>query len=179
MAKGHILAHPTDRHLVIADENLECTTTTSEQGLLRSASGSLAVEELLASLRISAASFVSASSSSSNIDAAGEAADLEGRVLALVRSANDGGDEVSLYKHRAHGFIPKVPLKKDKVSEMVAPFWIQRFGIEPPIEAVEPKPEPPPLMVLRREQPQPSLIMALKKEQPRLPLMMALKIERL
>ena len=52
-----------------------------------------------------------------------------------MRSANDGSDEVGVYQQRAHGFIPKVPLRQggggssSSVSEMIAPLWIKRFGI--------------------------------------------------
>ena len=48
--------------------------------------------------------------------------------MALVRSANDGDDDVALYNQRAHGFIPKEPVSKVKVAEAVAPLWAKRFA---------------------------------------------------
>ena len=32
---------------------------------------------------------------------------------------------------RAHGFLPKTPIRRDKVNEIIAPFWLKRF---PPLE---------------------------------------------
>jgi hypothetical protein len=55
------------------------------------------------------------------------AVDKEKQVLALVRSANDGGDDVALYNQRAHGFIRKEPVGKVKVVETIAPLWKKRF----------------------------------------------------
>jgi hypothetical protein len=36
-----------------------------------------------------------------------------------------------MYCTRAHGFLPKAPIKRDKVHEMLAPLWLKRF---PPSE---------------------------------------------
>ena len=52
---------------------------------------------------------------------------LERRMLALIRSANDSSSDVALYKARAHGFLPKAPVKKGGVLEALAPQWLQRF----------------------------------------------------
>ena len=50
----------------------------------------------------------------------------EGRLLALVRSANDSSDDVRLYSNRAHGFLSKCPTELDWKSIMR--FWVGRFG---------------------------------------------------
>ena len=57
--------------------------------------------------------------------------DAERRILALVRSANDSTSDVSLYNIRCHGFLPKAPLRKEKINETLAPLWYKRF---PPSE---------------------------------------------
>jgi hypothetical protein len=49
------------------------------------------------------------------------------RMLALIRSVKDSNDDIALYKARAHGFIPKAPIQKDKVIEMIEPWWKHRF----------------------------------------------------
>jgi hypothetical protein len=51
----------------------------------------------------------------------------EKRVLALVRSANDSPEDLALYLSRAHGYMPKVPLRVMNVKEMVYPLWVKRF----------------------------------------------------
>ena len=51
----------------------------------------------------------------------------ESRMLALVRSANDSPDDLALYESRAHGYMPKVPLRGINVREMVSPLWKKRF----------------------------------------------------
>lgn len=55
----------------------------------------------------------------------------EKRIFALVRSANDSTSDVSLYNIRCHGFLPKAPLRKEKINETLAPLWYKRF---PPSE---------------------------------------------
>lgn len=92
--------HPNDKILIIADENLDMEGS-------QTVSGSLSTQQLLE-------------------DLGGD----RNRVLALVRSANDSKDDIDLYKSRTHGFIPKAPLKKDKVKEMIQPFWRERFGLD-------------------------------------------------
>lgn len=55
--------------------------------------------------------------------------DEEKRMLAVIRSANDSKEDVKLYSSRAHGYIPKAPvLKKEILLEIIAPWWIKRFG---------------------------------------------------
>jgi hypothetical protein len=56
---------------------------------------------------------------------------LEKRMFALVRSANDSSSDIAIYNARAHGFLPKAPVKRDKVVETLAPMWLKRF---PPSE---------------------------------------------
>ena len=51
----------------------------------------------------------------------------EMRVLALVRSANDSPQDLALYRSRAHGCMPKVPLRGMSVKETVSQFWNERF----------------------------------------------------
>ena len=51
----------------------------------------------------------------------------ESRILALVRSANDSTADVALYTERTHGFLPKAPMLKERVREIIAPLWAERF----------------------------------------------------
>jgi len=36
-------------------------------------------------------------------------------MIALVRSANDSSSDIAIYNKRAHGFLPKAPIKREKV----------------------------------------------------------------
>jgi hypothetical protein len=96
--------HPDDVILMIVDENLdiqeELVGTKHE-----SVSGSGAVAEMRRRLL----------------------PDQERRVLALIRSANDSASDVSIYNSRAHGYLPKSPIKRNKVLEVLAPLWLARF----------------------------------------------------
>ena len=56
---------------------------------------------------------------------------LERRMFALIRSANDSSSDMAIYNARAHGFLPKAPIKRDKIVETLAPLWLNRF---PPSE---------------------------------------------
>jgi len=49
------------------------------------------------------------------------------RLLTLIRSANDSSDDISQYKKRAHGFLPKTPIKRQKTLDVLAPLWAERF----------------------------------------------------
>ena len=49
--------------------------------------------------------------------------DQERRMLALVRSANDSSRDIAIYNSRAHGFLPKAPIQRQRVLEMLAPAW--------------------------------------------------------
>lgn len=55
----------------------------------------------------------------------------ERRLFALIRSANDSSSDLALYKTRAHAFLPKTVIKRDKMKETLAPLWLARF---PPSE---------------------------------------------
>lgn len=51
----------------------------------------------------------------------------ERRVFALIRSANDSAGDLATYLSRAHGFFPKAPMTRDRVREILAPLWAERF----------------------------------------------------
>lgn len=98
--------HQSDFVFIIVDENLDVTTHDAK---LETISGSVCVENIRKRLPVH----------------------LEKRMLALVRSANDSSSDVALYNTRAHGFLPKAPIKKGGVLEVLAPKWLNRF---PPSE---------------------------------------------
>jgi len=39
----------------------------------------------------------------------------------------DSSSDVAIYNSRAHGFLPKAPIKKGNVLETLAPLWIARY----------------------------------------------------
>lgn len=92
---------------VLIDENLDFGSSGEAQVLL---SGSLVMQDILRSLR----------------------ADQLCRVFALVRSANDSSDDVAQYMERAHGFFPKAPMQRERVREILAPLWAERFLTQTP-----------------------------------------------
>ena len=96
--------HPNDYFLMIIDENLDIQ---EDQDAVRqiTISGSRAISEMRSRL----------------------SSDQERRVLALIRSANDSASDVAIYNSRAHGFLPKAPIKKDSVREVLVPMWFKRF----------------------------------------------------
>ena len=54
--------------------------------------------------------------------------DQEKNLLFLMRSANDSASDVAIYNSRAHGYLPKTPLKGQKgIREILAPIWTQKF----------------------------------------------------
>jgi len=55
--------------------------------------------------------------------------ELERRMLAVVRSANDSLSDISMYCERAHGFLPKQPIRREKINEILAPIWLKRFPL--------------------------------------------------
>ncbi|KAL3938083.1 MAG: hypothetical protein SGBAC_006931 [Bacillariaceae sp.] len=59
---------------------------------------------------------------------------LEARMLGVVRSANDSSQDIATYLSRAHGFIPKAPVRTASVVEAIAPLWEQRFNFLPKLE---------------------------------------------
>ena len=97
-----IREHPNDNFLVIVDENLDILEGGAHQ---KTVSGSLLVKLLRERMN----------------------PDDEKRILALVRSANDSAEDVALYKSRAHGFLPKAPIQKDRILELIQPWWLDRF----------------------------------------------------
>ncbi|KAL7530443.1 hypothetical protein ACHAXR_005667 [Thalassiosira sp. AJA248-18] len=48
-------------------------------------------------------------------------------MLALVRSANDSMTDIAIFNKRAHGFLPKAPIRREKINEVIAPMWLKRF----------------------------------------------------
>lgn len=97
-----ILENSNDLFLIVADENLDVNV----DGKHWTISGSEALQKIIRKI----------------------GPVLEKNVLALVRSANDSSEDIAIYNSRAHGFLPKVPLKREKAQEMLAPLWVDRFG---------------------------------------------------
>jgi hypothetical protein len=97
--------HPESRILVLVDENLDYGGTNTEQAKMSMISGSLVMEKILKDF----------------------SPEQEQRILALVRSANDSAEDVAMYTSRTHGFIPKAPMHKERVREILAPQWTERF----------------------------------------------------
>lgn len=97
--------HPDDRFFIIADENLEMGDDAANHETI---SGSECIKQIRNALD----------------------PQQERRMLALVRSANDSPNDLALYKSRAHGYMPKVPLRGMSVRETVAPLWNARFPPE-------------------------------------------------
>lgn len=98
--------HPEDFVFLLVDENLDVVDDNSIRSTI---SGSLCVENIRKRIP----------------------AKLERRMFALVRSANDSSSDIAIYSTRAHGFLPKAPIKRDKVLDTLAPLWVGRF---PPSE---------------------------------------------
>jgi len=96
--------YPSDYILIIADENLD--VADEHHGSHKFLSGSLAIQEILNSLRIQRK---------------------DANVLALVRSANDSSTEIEHYVSRSHGFLPKAPLNKSSLESILGPIWLKRF----------------------------------------------------
>lgn len=51
----------------------------------------------------------------------------ESRILALVRSANDSSEDLAVYSARTHGYFPKSSVLRERVREILAPLWADRF----------------------------------------------------
>ena len=88
--------------LVLVDENLDFNQRDMEHVIL---SGSVIMKEILNSLPPKHQS----------------------RVFALIRSANDSTEDVALYMQRVHAFFPKAPMQRERVREILAPLWAERF----------------------------------------------------
>ncbi|GAX19500.1 hypothetical protein FisN_19Hh075 [Fistulifera solaris] len=94
--------YPDDRILILVDENLDFGKSNEKPHVM---SGSLLMQDILKLMSPTE----------------------EQHVLALVRSANDSAEETELYCARTHGFFPKGPLQRDRVREILAPLWADRF----------------------------------------------------
>ena len=44
-----------------------------------------------------------------------------------MRSANDSPVDISIYKQRTHGYLPKAMMRQDRTRETLAPLWQERF----------------------------------------------------
>jgi hypothetical protein len=86
----HIRENPEVYYLLVTDENLYMVDDSTHH---RTVSGSELIHKKL------------------RRDLGEE---LEGRILALVRSANDSSGDLTVYLSRAHGFLPRLPLRKIK-----------------------------------------------------------------
>ena len=93
--------HMGDYILLIADENLDINDEAAKHVTI---SGSQLVENIRMRLL----------------------PEQEKRLVALIRSANDSISDVAIYNSRAHGFLPKAPIKKGNVLETLAPLWLAR-----------------------------------------------------
>ena len=100
---NHLEQYPNDYVVLIADENLDVTEDSMAKHT--TVSGSKCIENIRRRLL----------------------PDQERRMLALVRSANDSSRDIAIYNSRAHGFLPKAPIKRQRVLEMLAPAWEKRF----------------------------------------------------
>jgi len=114
-AMSFVDEHPDDYVLMIVDENLDVQeeyVVTSQATV----SGSGAVAEIRGRLL----------------------PDQERRLLALIRSANDSASDVAIYNSRAHGYLPKTPVKQNLVLEVLAPLWLARFPRFEPSKRLSP-----------------------------------------
>ncbi|KAL7530444.1 hypothetical protein ACHAXR_005668 [Thalassiosira sp. AJA248-18] len=92
-----------DEIMGFLDENLDVVVDESSEHM--TISGSLCVENIRKRLP----------------------AETERRMLALIRSANDSSSDIAIYNQRAHGFLPKAPIKPVNVLPHLAPLWQKRF----------------------------------------------------
>jgi len=99
--------HRDDYVLMIVDENLDVVDESKNESVF--VSGSQCVDNIRKRLPV----------------------ELERRMLALVRSANDSSTDIAIFNERAHGFLPKAPIRRERVIETLAPLWMKRF---PPSE---------------------------------------------
>ncbi len=97
--------HKGEHVLLIADENLDVMDEASKHTTI---SGSQLVENIRLRLL----------------------PEQEILLVALIRSANDSSSDVAIYNSRAHGFLPKAPIKKANILETLAPLWMARYPQE-------------------------------------------------
>ena len=101
---GLLESHPNSKILCIVDENLDYGGKNADEVVVMS--GSKTLKDLLTAL--------------SRED--------ERRILALVRSANDSASDLAMYLSRSHGFFPKAPMNRERVREIIAPMWTDRYN---------------------------------------------------
>ena len=94
--------NPLDKFILIVDEDLDIIESGRHQ---RTVSGSKCLEILRKEMKFEDSR----------------------RMLCLIRSVHGTIEDIAIYKACAHGFIPKVPIQKDKVLEMIEPWWRARF----------------------------------------------------
>lgn len=110
-------SHPTGRFFIVADENFEIADSSIHEQI----SGSECIQLIRKSLT----------------------PEQEMRVLALVRSANDSPQDLASFNLKAHGVMPKAPMRGTSVRETVYRFWRQRFSDEegeisiPPFSSID------------------------------------------
>lgn len=98
-----MLQYPDAKFLLIVDENLDIEDGGAKHV---SISGSRTIEQLRRDLDPST----------------------ERRMLALIRSANDSASDLDSYASRAHGYLLKEPIRRDRILGMIEPFWMARFN---------------------------------------------------
>jgi hypothetical protein len=102
---GLLTEFPNSKLLILMDENLDFKNTAGGDNI--ALSGSVIMQGILESLSPAQQS----------------------RILALVRSANDSTADVAMYTERTHGFLPKAPMLRERVREIIAPLWAERFHV--------------------------------------------------
>jgi signal transduction histidine kinase len=103
---GKVDNHPNDYFLLVVDENLDIDIDDLHVNQT-TISGSMLIQNIRHRVL----------------------AEQERQMLAVVRSANDSTHDIAIYNSRAHGFMPKAPLKKESVLEVLAPLWESRFSV--------------------------------------------------
>mmetsp|Transcript_53516 Transcript_53516/g.62515 ORF Transcript_53516/g.62515 Transcript_53516/m.62515 type:complete len:1327 (-) Transcript_53516:87-4067(-) len=99
--------HPDDYFLLVVDENLDVEEDEDTEFRDCTILGSLLVSSIRKRLL----------------------PDQERRILALIRSANDSANDIAIYNSRAHGYLPKSPIKGlVGVKEQLAPLWLSRYN---------------------------------------------------
>lgn len=101
---GFMAEHKGEPVLLVVDENLD---VLDEAARHKTISGSQLVESIRALLL----------------------PEQERVLISLIRSANDAATDIAIYKARAHGFLPKVPLKKENVLETLSHLWNTRYPL--------------------------------------------------
>jgi hypothetical protein len=92
---------PSGRFFIVADEDFEIAHSSSHEHI----SGSKCIRLIRHAIK----------------------PEQEMRMLASVRSANDSPQDLALYSSKAHGVLPKVPLRGSRLRESVYHLWRDRF----------------------------------------------------